>query len=79
MLGLLAFATCGALVQKASANTLQVGPGKKYVAPCAAIAAASAGDTIQIDTAGNYAGDVCQWSTSNLTLIGIGPGGSSLT
>jgi Right handed beta helix region len=74
VLGLLAFATCGVLVPKASANTLQVGPGKKYVAPCAAIAAASAGDTIQIDTAGNYAGDVCRWNTSNLTLIGIGTG-----
>jgi hypothetical protein len=74
VLGLLTFATCGVLVPKASANTLQVGPGKKYAAPCAAIAAASAGDTIQIDTAGNYAGDVCRWSTSNLTLIGIGTG-----
>jgi hypothetical protein len=72
--GLLAFAICGVLIPKASAKTLEVGPGKQYVAPCAAIAAASAGDTIQIDTAGNYAGDVCQWSTSNLTLIGVGTG-----
>src|SRR5580704_1810724 len=65
---------CGAVAPKASANTLQVGPGKQYTAPCAAIAAASAGDTTQIDTSGNYAGDVCQWSTSNLTLIGVGGG-----
>ncbi len=49
----------------------QVGPGKTYAAPCAAIAASSPGDTIEID-AGNYAGDVCAWSTSGLTIRGIG-------
>jgi hypothetical protein len=74
LLGLLAMGACGAAAPKASANTLLVGPGKQYAAPCAAIAAASSGDTIQIDTSGNYAGDVCQWSTSNLTLIGVGGG-----
>lgn len=58
----------------APANTLQVGPGKQFATPCAAIAAAAAGDTIQIDSSGNYAGDVCAWSTSNLTLIGVGSG-----
>lgn len=38
--------------------------------PCQAIAAARSGDTIQIDAAGNgtYDGDVCSWSTSNLTI-----------
>jgi hypothetical protein len=58
----------------AQAATLQVGPGKPFAVPCAAIAAAAAGDTIQIDSAGNYAGDVCQWNTSGLTLIGVGSG-----
>jgi len=62
------------LVPGVNANTLQVGPSQQYAAPCAAIAAASSGDTIQIATSGNYSGDVCQWSTSNLTLIGVGPG-----
>jgi Abnormal spindle-like microcephaly-assoc'd, ASPM-SPD-2-Hydin/Right handed beta helix region len=62
------------LASAAPANTLQVGPGKQYATPCAAIAAAAAGDTIQIDSSGNYAGDVCAWSTSNLTLIGVGSG-----
>ena len=62
------------LVPAASANTLAVGPGKQFATPCAAIAAASAGDAIQIDSSGNYAGDVCQWNTSNLTLIGVGSG-----
>jgi hypothetical protein len=56
------------------AKTLQVGPGKKYAGPCSAIAAASPGDSIVINTSGNYNGDVCQWSTSNLSLVGIGPG-----
>jgi hypothetical protein len=74
LLGLLILSSFYLFVPKASANTLQVGPGKQYGTPCAAIAAAQAGDTIQIDTAGNYTGDVCQWSRSNLTLVGVGPG-----
>jgi hypothetical protein len=54
-------------------NTLVVGPGRRYTKPCQAIAAAKAGDTIQIDAAGNgtYDGDVCAWSTDNLTITGI--------
>lgn len=58
----------------AHAATLQVGPGKPFVTPCAAIAVAAAGDRIEIDTTGNYAGDVCQWFTSNLTIVGVGTG-----
>jgi hypothetical protein len=53
------------------AATLQVGPGQTYAKPCAAIAVAAAGDTILIDAAGSYAGDVCYWFTNNLTLRGI--------
>jgi len=50
-----------------------VGPGRTYAKPCQAIAAARSGDTIQIDAAGNgtYDGDVCSWSTSNLTIEGV--------
>lgn len=55
----------------AAASTLQVGPGQAYATPCAAIAAAGAGDTILIDAAGHYDGDVCAWSTNGLTLRGI--------
>jgi hypothetical protein len=51
--------------------TLQVGPGNAYATPCAAIAAAGADDTILIDAAGDYDGDVCAWSTNGLTLRGI--------
>lgn len=71
---LLALSAFLVLVPVASATTLGVGPGKQFTTPCAAIAAASAGDVIQIDSSGNYAGDVCQWNTNNLTLIGVGSG-----
>ena len=55
----------------ATADTLQVGPGQTYATPCAAIAAAADGDTILIDAAGHYDGDVCAWSTNRLTLRGV--------
>ena len=53
-------------------KVLQVGKGKKFATPCAAIAAAKAGDTIEIDSRVTYAGDVCAWSTDNLTIRGVG-------
>ncbi|HNN96922.1 MAG TPA: hypothetical protein PKI03_31850, partial [Pseudomonadota bacterium] len=52
-----------ALGGSADAATLQVGPGKTYGKPCQAIAAAAAGDVIEIDAAGNYTGDTCAFST----------------
>ncbi|GAB3960036.1 hypothetical protein GCM10027614_80830 [Micromonospora vulcania] len=50
-----------------------VGPGHPYKTPCRAIAAAKAGDTIQIDAKGNggYNGDVCGWSTDGLMIVGF--------
>ncbi|MBK8255199.1 MAG: right-handed parallel beta-helix repeat-containing protein [Polyangiaceae bacterium] len=57
--------------QTAYSATLQVGPGKAYSTPCDAIAAAAAGDTIEVDATGNYAGDVCYWATDNLTIVGV--------
>jgi hypothetical protein len=54
------------------AATLTVGPGKMYAKPCAAVAAAADGDTIEIDAAGNYDGDVCSIPKSRLTLRGVG-------
>ena len=71
---LLTLSTFLLFVPAASASTLAVGPGKQFATPCAAIAAASAGDVIQIDSSGNYTGDVCQWNTNNLTLVGVGSG-----
>lgn len=55
----------------AMAATLHVGPGQTFAKPCAAIAAAGVGDTILIDAAGSYDGDVCAWSTNGLTLRGV--------
>lgn len=59
------------LANSANAITRNVGPGQSYATPCAAIAAASDGDTIQIDAAGSYNGDVCAWTKNALTLKGI--------
>ena len=60
-----------AVATGASAATLQVGPGQPYAGPCAAIAAAMPGDRIEIDAAGSYVGDVCGWTTSGLTIVGV--------
>lgn len=54
-----------------AANTLQVGPGQTYATPCAAIAVAQTGDTIQVDAAGTYTGDTCAWTTDGLTITGV--------
>ena len=71
-LAVTAFTTTVSL--SAMANTLQVGPGKTYAAPCAALAAAVDGDTIEIDTAGSYVGDVCGMSANGLHITGVGGG-----
>jgi hypothetical protein len=57
----------------AGARTLDVGPGKAYRKPCAAIAAAHPGDTVRIDARGNgrYDGDVCATSVARLTIEGV--------
>ncbi len=60
-----------AFAGSASANTLQVGPGKTYANPSDAAAAAHDGDTIEID-AGDYHGDVAHWTANNLTIRGVG-------
>jgi hypothetical protein len=59
------------LLPLATAATLSVGPSGTYGTPCQAIAAASAGDLIEVDATGNYAGDTCAWSTDNLTIRGV--------
>ena len=55
----------------ALAATITVGPSGQHPKPCAAFAAASDGDTIEIDAAGDYAGDVCAIAKSNLTIRGM--------
>lgn len=54
-----------------SGRVLQVGASRMYKAPCAAIAAAMDGDTIEIDAA-TYAGDTCRIGANRLTLRGVG-------
>jgi MYXO-CTERM domain-containing protein len=58
----------------AAAATLKVGPGQAHAAPCAAFSAAQDGDTIEIDSTGSYAGDVCAIGKSRLLIRGVGPG-----
>ena len=53
------------------AATLSVGPGLAYAAPCAALAHAVAGDVVEIAGGVTYSGDVCGFSTSNLTIRGV--------
>lgn len=60
------------LAVSAHAATLSVGPNGAYPEPCAAIAAASPGDVVEIDAAGDYAGTSCSWSTDGLTVRGVG-------
>ncbi len=55
------------------AETLRVGAGRTYAAPCAAFSAAADGDTIEID-AGTYPGDVCALTKNALTVRGVGDG-----
>jgi hypothetical protein len=62
--------TALALAAPASAATLEVGPGKPYALPSAAIRAAHDGDTILI-AAGNYA-DCAVVTAGNLTIEGAG-------
>lgn len=53
--------------------TLHVGPAQTFRSPCAAFAAAHPGDLIEIESAGQYSGDVCAITQPNLTIRGIGP------
>jgi MYXO-CTERM domain-containing protein len=62
------------LTAAASAATITVGPSGTHAAPCAAIAAAAEGDTIEIDTTGTYTKDYCAVNKNNLTIRGVGAG-----
>lgn len=55
----------------ASAAILSVGPGKTYAKPCAAIAVAKNGDTVEIEGGAVYSGDVCGIYASNFTIRGV--------
>jgi Right handed beta helix region len=51
---------------------LHVGPDKQFKTPCQAMPHTSTGDTVEIDSAGDYKGDVCAWTANELTLRGVG-------
>jgi hypothetical protein len=55
----------------AQARILHAGPAQKYHTPCQAIAAASDGDTIEVEASGEYGGDVCAFSLKDLTIRGV--------
>ena len=57
-----------------AADTLEVGPGKKYAKPSQAIAAAKDGDLIEIDAAGKYVDDSAKIRKNKLTIRGVGKG-----
>jgi hypothetical protein len=59
-------------VRSAAAATLEVGPGKLFAVPSAAIAAARDGDTIRVDPAGSYDNDVALIARNNLTIESAG-------
>jgi hypothetical protein len=69
---LFALGLCFGASRAAHAATLKVGPQGDYPAPCAAFAAAADGDTIEIDSAGSYVGDVCGITKNQLTIRGVG-------
>lgn len=60
-----------AFTMQGSAATLSAGPGKTYVAPCAAFAAARDGDTVEIVGDWVYSGDVCAIARNDLVIRGV--------
>jgi hypothetical protein len=66
-----AMSFAAAVIGSASAATLSVGPGQAFSAPCAAIAAARNGDTIEIDGGTTYKGDTCKIARNGLTIRGV--------
>ncbi|MBA3550465.1 MAG: right-handed parallel beta-helix repeat-containing protein [Nannocystis sp.] len=65
------FAVVAWLPVSAAAATLTVGPGKTYQTVKAAVAAAKAGDTIEVD-AGEYVDDISSIKVNDLTIRGVG-------
>jgi MYXO-CTERM domain-containing protein len=50
---------------------LKAGPTQTYKTPCQAVAAAKAGDTVEVDP-GTYTDDFCLLDKNNLTIKGVG-------
>lgn len=60
-----------AYVRAVTGQVLAVGPGRPYAKPCDALSAAHDGDTVEIDAAGSYDGDVCAFHANDLTVRGV--------
>lgn len=58
-------------VRQNSGRVLSVGPARAYAKPCDALTVAANGDTVEIDAAGNYDGDVCAFHADDLTIRGV--------
>ena len=67
-LALLAFSFAGSAGM--NAETIQAGNGTEHQDVCSAIAAAKPGDTIEVS--GPATSSYCAWTTSNLTIKGVG-------
>src|SRR5262245_56847450 len=61
----------GSACDSAPGRVLMVGPGYPYPTPSAAAGATRPGDVVKI-AAGDYRGDAATWSSSNLTICGVG-------
>ena len=73
-LGGVDLSTAGGQTPAPAGRTLRVGPGTAHGKLSQALRAARDGDVIEIDAAGNYAGDVCLVRPRNLTIRGVGKG-----
>src|SRR5438270_9645810 len=62
----------GVAATQTGGQMLQVGPARTYKTMCAAVTAAHAGDTIQIDGGNVYVNDICTITVANLTIQGVG-------
>ncbi len=71
-------ASCTTALAQRSRTTarrkIEVGPGKPFATLSQAVRTAKDGDVIEIDSGGDYAGDVCTIRANDLTLRGVGEG-----
>lgn len=68
------------LAMPVHARTYEVGPGKDYksLSSLADSRRLRSGDVIEVDSAGEYCGDVAMWKVNNLTIRGVGAGRAHL-
>lgn len=77
---LLAVTTVGSIAWPAHGKTHEVGPTKRYatLAELSASKTVRDSDVIEVDSTGEYCGDVAIWKADNLTIRGVGPGRAHL-